>query len=107
MATHHASPGEIVDLYTWAHDVPHEHSKAIVKTDDMEIARLVIQAGKEFPNHKVSGSIVVHCVKGQIEITLPDATQALKSNQLMYLMPNEPHTVKAVVDSVVLLTILF
>jgi len=107
MATHHASPGEIVDLYTWAHDMPHERSKAIVKTDDMELARLIIRAGNEFPNHEVSGSIVVHCVKGQIEITLSTATQTLKSNQLIYLMPNESHTVRAVVDSVVLLTILF
>jgi len=30
MATHHASPGEIVDLATWAQDVPNEKTKVIV-----------------------------------------------------------------------------
>ena len=107
MATHHASPGEIVDLHTWAQELPHEHTKAIVKTDEMELARLVIQAGKEFPNHKISSTIVVHCVKGEIEVTVSGAIQALKSDQLIYLLPNEPHSVRAVVDSVVLLTIFF
>jgi quercetin dioxygenase-like cupin family protein len=34
-------------------------------------------------------------------------TQALTSGQLLYLMPGEPHSVRAVVDSVVLLTIIF
>ena len=29
-----------------------EHSKAIVKTPDMELARLSFPAGGEFPNHK-------------------------------------------------------
>ena len=107
MATHHASPGEVVDLETWAEDVPHETSKAIVKTDDMELARLVIRAGQVYPNHNISSSIVVHCVRGEVEITVLGSTQTLETNQLMYLMPNEAHTVKAVVDSVVLLTIHF
>jgi quercetin dioxygenase-like cupin family protein len=34
-------------------------------------------------------------------------TQALTSGQLLYLMPGEPHAVRAVADSVVLLTIVF
>lgn len=35
MATHHASPAEIVDLGTWAQDVPYEQTKAIVKTEEI------------------------------------------------------------------------
>ena len=42
MATHHANPGEIVDLQTWAADLPKEHTKAIAKTDDMELIRIVL-----------------------------------------------------------------
>jgi quercetin dioxygenase-like cupin family protein len=107
MATHHASPGEIVDLKTWAQDLPNEHTKVIVKTDEMELVRLVIPAGKEFPNHKVSGPVVVHCISGEIELTALGATQALTSGQLVYLMPGEPHSVSAKAVSVVLLTIVF
>ncbi len=107
MATHHASPSEIVDLETWAHDLPSEHAKTIVKTHEMELARLVFPAGGEFPNHKVSGPIVVHCIKGKIEFTAMGATQTLKPGQLLYLMPDEPHSIRAIEDTVVLLTIIF
>lgn len=107
MATHHASPAEVVDLETWAQDLPNEKTKAIVKTDEMELARLVIPAGKEIPTHKVTGPIIVHCISGKIELTAMGETQVLLPNQLLYLMPDEPHLVKAVEDSVVLLTIIF
>ncbi|MEX2354113.1 MAG: hypothetical protein WD709_07995, partial [Gammaproteobacteria bacterium] len=90
MATHHALPGEIVDLQTWAQDLPSEASKAIVKTDKMELARLVIPAGKEIPTHKVSGPITVHCISGEIEVTAMGVTNTLTPNQLLYLLPDEP-----------------
>ena len=107
MATHHASPGEIVDLATWAQDVPNEKTKVIAKTDEMELVRIVLLAGKEFADHKVSGACVIHCITGEIECPAMGATNALTSGQLLYLMPGEPHSVKAIVDSVVLLTIIF
>ena len=107
MATHHASPSEIVDLDTWAQDLPYEHAKTIVKTKDMELARLVFPAGGEFPTHKVSGPIVVHCIDGEIEFVAMGATKVLKPGQLLYLMPDEPHSIRSITDSVVLLTIIF
>lgn len=107
MATHHASSNEVVDLATWAQDVPNEKSKVILKTDDMELVRLALPAGKEFADHKVSGPIVVQCISGKIEFVAKQTTQILTPGQLVYLMPDESHAVKAVLDSVVLLTIIF
>lgn len=107
MATHHANPGEIVDLQTWAADLPKEHTKAIVKTDDMELIRIVLPAGKGIPEHKVSGPITVQCVSGKIGISAMGTTQKLNYNQLIHLMPGELHSLKAIEDSVVLLTIIF
>ncbi len=107
MATHHASPAEVVDLGTWARDLPKEVTKAIVKTDAMELIRLVIPAGKEIPTHKESQVIVVHCINGKIEFTAMGETQVLISGQLLYLLSDEAHSFKADEDSVVLLTIIF
>ena len=107
MATHHAHPGEIVDLETWAQDLPYEHSKAIIKTEELELVRLVIPAFKEIPNHKVSGPIVVHCLYGELIITAMNKNTRLSTGQLMYLKPGEPHTLKSVSDSIVLLSIIF
>jgi len=106
MATHHAAPGEIVDLASWADDLPNEKTKVIIKTNDIELARLVIPKGKEYPNHKVSGPIVVQCLQGKVELTAMGATQELHSGQLLYLVAGEPHSLKGVEDSVILLTIL-
>ncbi len=106
MATHHAAPGEIVDLASWADDLPSEKTKAIIKTNEIELARLVIPKGKEYPNHKVSGPIVVQCIQGKIEFTAMGATQELHSGQLLYLIAGELHSLKGVEDSVILLTIL-
>jgi hypothetical protein len=35
MATHHANSGEIVDLATWADDLPTDKSKAIAKIENL------------------------------------------------------------------------
>ena len=107
MATHHASPSEIVDLKTWGQELLYEHAKTIVKTHEMELARLVFPAGGEFPNHRVSGPVVIHCVEGEIEFTAMEAMQTLKPGQLLYLMPEEPHSLRAITHAVVLLTIIF
>ena len=107
MATHHAAPSEIVDLESWAYDLPNNQTKVIVKTPKMELARLVFSAGDKFSDHKVSGPIVVHCIKGEIEFTVGGVVQNLKPDQLLYLLPDELHSIRAIEDAVVLLTIIF
>ena len=84
-----------------------EHSKAIVKTPDMELARLSFPAGGEFPNHKVSGPIVVHCMEGEIAFEAMATKRILNPGQLVYLGPGEPYGIRAIGDSVVLLTLIF
>lgn len=106
MATHHAAPGEIVDLASWADDLPNEKTKVIIKTDQIELARLVIPKGKEYPNHKVSGPTVIQCIQGKIELTAMGTTQELHPGQLLYLMPGELHSLIGMEDAVILLTIL-
>ena len=100
-------PGEIVDLQTWAADLPKEHTKAIAKTDDMELIRIVLPTGKGIPNHSVTGPITIQCVSGKIAITAMGTTQKLNYNQIIHLIPGEPHSLKAIENSVVLLTIIF
>jgi quercetin dioxygenase-like cupin family protein len=108
MATHHAIAGEQVDLETWANDLPFEHSKVIVKTKEIELARLVLQSGSEM--HKtdycrVKGTIVIHCVGGEIKVRTRDTVETLVTGQLLYLEGGTEHALMGVKKSVVLLTI--
>ena len=107
MATQHAKPGEIVDLKFWAGGLPNHRTKAIVKTEEMELIRIALPAGKEISEHKVDGPIMVHCTEGRIEFTAMNNSQEIKSSQLLYLSPGELHSLKALEDAVVLLTIIF
>jgi quercetin dioxygenase-like cupin family protein len=108
MATHHAKPGEIVDLTTWAEDLPVEKSKAIAKIAHLELARLVIGGGTEMHSSgycQVPGPIVVHCIDGEIELLMPEGALAIRAGQLVYLLGGTKHSIRGVCDSTVLLTI--
>lgn len=108
MATHHAQPGELVDLTSWANDIPSGGSKAIAKSDRLELARLVVPADTEMHRSKycrVPGPIVVHCLSGVIELKTRDAVTTIKAGQLVYLLAGTDHAIRGVLESVILLTI--
>jgi quercetin dioxygenase-like cupin family protein len=108
MGTHQAAAGEPVDLRTWASDLPVEHSKVIVKTAGLELARLVLQSGVEMhgANYcRVKGPIVIHCIDGEIRVRTRDTLDVLTSGQLVYLEGGTEHALTGVRKSIVLLTI--
>ena len=107
MATHHAAPGEIVNLENWANDLPHEQSKVITKTEEMELARLFLPAGEAIENHHVDGPLVIHCLTGELEVSALGEERDLNGGELLYLPPAEPFTLKARAEARVLLTFIF
>mgnify|MGYP003381539457 CR=1 FL=1 len=107
MATHHAKPNEIVDLATWSQDLAVEKTKVVLKTQELEVARLVLPAGKILKEHQVSGPITVHCIAGSTEFTAMGISQTLNPGQLVYLPADELHALNAITDSIILLTIVF
>ena len=107
MSTHHAKPNEIVDLKTWAQDIAVEKTKVVLRTKEVEVARLVIPAGRVFKEHQDSGPITIHCIEGSTEFTAMGISQILGPGQLLYLAPNERHSLAAIADSIILLTIIF
>jgi hypothetical protein len=108
MATHHAAAGEVVDLETWANDLPAEKSKVITKTRGLELARLVIGAGVDMHHAdycSVPGAVVIHCIEGEVLLKTSTAQVALRPGQLAYLDGGTEHALAGIDDSVVLLTI--
>jgi len=105
MALHHAKPGEIVDLRPIGPGLRDAGTAAIVKGDHFEAIRLIVHAGAEIPRHKVSGEITLHCIEGHVELEVDRAPIALKAHQWVYLKGGVPHSVKAIEDSLLLLTI--
>ena len=108
MATHHAISGEIVDLKSWSCDLKIEKSKVITKTEGLELARLVIDAGVDMHHSdycSVKGASVFHCIEGYVTLKTPDEEIPIKQGQLVFLEAGAQHALIGVKKSVVLLTI--
>ena len=105
MSIQHAKPNEIVPLPLGA-ALANSRTTTLVKTDDLELIRLVLPAGKEIPMHQAHGEITVQCLEGRISFTADSKTQELMPGQLLYLRTGEPHALKAIENSSVLVTIL-
>ena len=77
----------------------------LIKTDRLEVIRLVLPAGKAIAEHRAPGEITVQCLEGAIGFRAHGRSQVLRAGQLVYLDSGEPHSVEAVEDASFLLTI--
>lgn len=106
MAISHAKPGEIVDVRPLGSRLPDTKTSTLLKTQNVEVVRLVMPAGKEISEHKAPGEIIVQCLEGKIAFTAMGKTDELDAGELLCLAAEEPHSVKCIEDAAFLLTIL-
>jgi quercetin dioxygenase-like cupin family protein len=95
MSIHHASSGEVIDIRPLGIRVRESQTTTLVKTDQLEIIRLMLPAGKEIPAHKVAGPITVQCLEGRVEFYAHDKSLSLAAGQLVYLDGNQSHALKS------------
>jgi quercetin dioxygenase-like cupin family protein len=106
MAIPHAKPGEVVNVRPLGATLTTGQTKTLVRADDVEVIRIVVPAGKEIPEHKAKGEIIVQCLEGEIAFTAFGKTQTLQAGDLLYLPTAQPHAVRGVKDASFLLTVL-
>jgi len=105
MAIPHAKPGEVVDVRPLGSALASAQTQTLVRAEQVEIIRLVVPAGKEIPEHKAKGEIVVQCLKGRVAYAVFGKTLTLEPGKLLYMPMGEPHSVKGIEDASLLLTI--
>jgi quercetin dioxygenase-like cupin family protein len=105
MAIPHAQPGEVIDVRPFGPALPGARTAALVKSESLEILRLVIPRGKEMPTHSTRGEITVQCLEGRVSFTAGDVTSELESGQMLYLKAEQPHSVRGIDDASLLVTI--
>ena len=106
MALQHAVSGERIKLERDEDDIANFTSVALIKTDHMELIRLVIPKDKPLPEHRVEGEMTLLCLHGEIAFDAHGRTTILHPNEMVYLAGGEPHSVRANKEAVALLTIL-
>lgn len=103
----HSFPGIPVNLHPQGESLSQMKTVSLVKESSFEAIRLVLHAGHEIARHQVDGAISVYCVEGRVAFTTDGETRDLRAGQWLYLRPNQVHSLAAVDDSLLLLTILF
>ncbi|MBT9462487.1 cupin domain-containing protein [Hydrogenophaga sp.] len=105
MALHHLESGEIANLRHLGGDALSTQSTALFKSEQLEVIRLMLPRGRSMPMHQVAGEITVQCLEGGIDFETPEGVQRLKAGQLLFLRGGVPHSLLAVEDASVLVTI--
>lgn len=106
MAIPHAGSGDVIDVTPLGEGLRQAITTTLVKSDQLEVIRLVLPAGKGIAEHRAPGEITVQCLEGTIEFQAHGGPRTLQAGQMLYLAGGEPHALKAVADASVLLTIL-
>jgi quercetin dioxygenase-like cupin family protein len=106
MAIPHAKSGEVIDLRPAGEAPTPALMSILIKTDRLEVIRLVVPAGKELPHHQVAGEITVQRLEGRVTFTAGATSRELRAGQMLYLAGDEPHSLRGIEDASVLLTIL-
>ncbi|MBI3838557.1 MAG: cupin domain-containing protein [Planctomycetia bacterium] len=105
MSIPHAKSGEVIHLPLGT-ALQATKTTTLVKSDDLEIIRLVVPKGKEIAAHKAPGPITILCVEGRVLFTAEGKTQELDPGKFLHLSAAQPHAVKGIEDSSLLVTIL-
>ncbi len=107
MSIPHAQPGDVIDVRPLADQLATSITKTLIKTQHVEVIRMVLPAGKVMSEHKAPGEIIVQCLEGDVTFTTMGEPKNLRAGDMLYLAAGEPHELEAVEDSSFLLTILF
>lgn len=105
MAIPHARPGEAIDVRPLGARLADERTVALFKSQHLEVMRLVLLRGKSLPPHKVPGEITVQCIEGAIDVHAEERSHVLRAGQMLFLAPGVVHSVEALEDSSVLVTV--
>ena len=105
MALPHAQPAVPVSVRPLGQQLAGSQTSTLVKTDAIEVIRLVVPAGKEIPRHEVPGEITLQCLEGKVEVDADGQRSQLSAGELIYLRGNQGHALRGMEDASLLLTI--
>lgn len=107
MGLKHAMPGEIVNVTSLQAKLERARSVTLVKTNRFETICMHVDAQHEIPEHKAKGQITLQCLEGKISFTVDKAVHEMSQGDWLYLEEGQPHSLKGIENSVLLLTIIF
>ena len=98
------------DLARALHAEPHPaksgHRQAgLIHHGPLRLVLFVFEAGGRLPEHRTPGRVVIHCLRGELAVEAAAAQHRLGGGEALVLEPDVPHSVEAVAESEMLLTV--
>jgi quercetin dioxygenase-like cupin family protein len=106
MAIEHAQAGNLIDVRPWGAALSKQQTVTLVKTDALEVIRLALPAGHEIATHQAPDEMTAQCLEGRIAFTTMGKTVELTAGSMLYLAAREPHALRALEASSLLVTLL-
>ena len=105
-----AVPLNLRELARSLHEEPHPpihgHRQAsLVHRGPLRLVLFAFEAGSELPQHRAPGQVIIHCLRGQLEVEAAGAEERLHEGEALFLDREVPHSVRAVTESDMLLTV--
>jgi quercetin dioxygenase-like cupin family protein len=89
-----------------AHDNANKHRQITVfHKGPLRIVLFAFEAGGGLPSHRAPGAVVIHTLRGRIQVTTLNESHDLATGQMLLLDPEVVHDVKAWEESDMLLTV--
>ncbi|MDI1302629.1 MAG: cupin domain-containing protein [bacterium] len=104
MALPRPESGEVFNIHPTGEQYTEFFTRAIVRTDELEVIRFVLPQGNTLREHKVAGDCTVQCIEGAIELTAHGKTVRLVEGEMTYIAACAQHAVLALKNSVILVT---
>ncbi|HYW58789.1 MAG TPA: cupin domain-containing protein [Polaromonas sp.] len=106
MALIHAQPLDVIDIKPLAHQLGDVKTHSLLKTEKLQLMRVVLAAGQTMPEHHVSGDITVQCLEGEVFVTTPGRRVCLGGGEVVVVPANAPHGLEAKTATSLLVTVL-
>lgn len=97
---------KVVNVQPWGDSLREQQTQSLGHFEHVELLRLVVHAGTKLPPHRAACLVTLQCLEGETLLHRDDAEPLrLTAGQLVCLAKGESHTIEAVSDASLLLTI--
>lgn len=85
-------------------DLAQAQSATLLETNQLQLIRLVVPAGKEIPPLRMPTEVTVHLIEGEVRFFHDGLETEMLPGDVIFLCPQELHSLRGIKDSTVLVT---
>ncbi len=97
--------GEVFNIHPTGEQYTEFFSRAIVRTPELEVIRLVLPRGESLREHGFAGDCTLQCVEGRVQLDVGGQQVLLRESEMTCLAAHQLHALHALTHAVVLVTI--